>query len=575
MIRKKWIDVAAIVAICVAVLFSMTLVYMPEVFALERKEVSMQYETKLFDKETIMSVDILMSDEEWQDMLDHAAEEEYYCCDVVVNGVTYYNVGIRPKGNTSLSQIVSDDTTDRYSFKIEFDHYNSAQTCMGLDKLVLNNLMADATYRKEYISYDIMSYLGVETSLYSYANVSRNGENWGLYMAFEAMEESYAERVYGTSYGELYKPESMDMGGGGGFGGSSASKLAYIDDDMDSYRVIFDSAIFSPSAQDKASLITALKNISEGNELEKYMDVDAMLRYIASNTFLVNDDSYFGSMTHNYYLYEENGKLTMLPWDYNLAFGGFQSQNASELINRGIDDVVSGSLEERPMIAKLLEVEEYRQQYYAWLEELVSGYFESGHFAEVMDMLDELLNSYVAEDPTAFYTYEEYTEANEMLKIFCEKRAESIRKQLDGELAGTASEQTDEAKVDASAVTVSVMGTQFGGGGHELAGGRGGFDKEQDGRMMPEGIPQPDTREQEGAENPGERENERGNRENGGFPNNFDGNMPEGMDFSDMNFPGMEPQQNHDVAAWLWLGISAVIMAAGLLFVRLYPRSRY
>ncbi|MBP3543825.1 MAG: CotH kinase family protein, partial [Lachnospiraceae bacterium] len=160
MIRKRWIDMMAVVAICVAVLFSMTLVYMPEAFALESKGATKQYETKLFDKEAIMSVDILMSDEEWQDMLDNAAAEEYYCCDVVVNGVTYYNVGIRPKGNTSLSQIVSDDMTDRYSFKLEFDHYDSTQTCMGLDKLVLNNMMADATYRKEYIAYDMMSYLG-------------------------------------------------------------------------------------------------------------------------------------------------------------------------------------------------------------------------------------------------------------------------------------------------------------------------------------------------------------------------------------------------------------------------------
>ncbi len=571
MIRKRWIDMVAVVAICVAVLFSMTLVYLPEVFALESKEVSKQYETKLFDKETIMSVDILMSDEEWQDMLNNAAAEEYYCCDVVVNGVTYYNVGIRPKGNTSLSQIVSDDTTDRYSFKLEFDHYDSTQTCMGLDKLVLNNMMADATYRKEYISYDIMNYLGVETSLYSYADVSRNGETWGLYLALEAVEESYAERVFGSSYGNLYKPDSMDMGGGGGgFGSGDASKLVYIGDDVDSYSVIFDSAVFEPTTEDKENLIEALKNVSEGTNLEEYVDVDAMLTFIASNTFLVNDDGYFGTMVHNYYLYEEDGRLTMLPWDYNLAFGGFQSHDAGELINRGIDDVVSGNLEERPMVAKLLEVEEYREQYYAWLEELVSGYFESGHFAEVMDMLDELLDSYVEEDPTAFYTYEEYTEANEMLRVFCEKRAESIRKQLDGSLAKTASEQTSETEVDASDVTITVMGTQFGGGGHGMAGGRGGFGQKNEGTDADEsGFATIETNEQ-GSD-----------VVSMGMPQ-----MPEGMtppedmdfsdmDFSDMKFPGMESQQNNDMTALIWLGISAAVMAIGLLFVKLYPRSRY
>ncbi|MBP3543546.1 MAG: CotH kinase family protein, partial [Lachnospiraceae bacterium] len=329
----------------------------------------------------------------------------------------------------------------------------------------------------------------------------------------------------------------------GGFGSGDASKLVYIDDDMDSYSVIFDSAVFEPTSEDKAKLIEALKNVSEGTNLEEYVDVDAMLRFIALNTFLVNDDGYFGTMVHNYYLYEEDGKLTMLPWDYNLAFGGFQSHDASSLINRGIDDVVSGNLEDRPMVAKLLEVEEYREQYYAWLEDLVSGYFESGHFAEVMDMLDELLDSYVAEDPTAFYTYEEYTEANEMLRVFCKKRAESIRKQLDGSLAKTASEQTSETKVETSDVTITVMGTQLGGGGHGMAGGRGGFSGDFGG-SMPEDM-------------------------------DFSDKDFSDMDFSDMKFPGMESQQNNDMTALIWLGISAAVMAIGLLFVKLYPRSRY
>ena len=174
---------------------SVTLTYFPQVLALEAKETTFLYETELFDKEQVMTVDILMDDKLWNEMLEHALEEEYYRCDVVINGVNYYNVGIRPKGNTSLTQVANDSTTDRYSFKLEFDHYDSEQTCMGLDKLVLNNMISDATCRKEYISYDIMSYLGVDTSMFSYASVSRNGENWGLYFAMEAVEESYATRV--------------------------------------------------------------------------------------------------------------------------------------------------------------------------------------------------------------------------------------------------------------------------------------------------------------------------------------------------------------------------------------------
>ena len=106
------------------------------------------------------------------DMLENAISEEYYSCTVEIGGKTFYQVGIRPKGNTSLSNIANDPTTDRYSFKLEFDHYVEGQTCFGLDKLVLNNNYADATNMKEALIYDMYQYLGADASLYNYAKVS-------------------------------------------------------------------------------------------------------------------------------------------------------------------------------------------------------------------------------------------------------------------------------------------------------------------------------------------------------------------------------------------------------------------
>ena len=50
-------------------------------------------------------------------------------------------------------------------------------------------------------------------------------------------------------------------------------------------------------------------------------------------------------MAHNYYLYEYNGKLNILPWDYNLSFEecpwvvgmGGQPSGATSVINDAID----------------------------------------------------------------------------------------------------------------------------------------------------------------------------------------------------------------------------------------------
>lgn len=134
---------------------------------------------------------------------------------------------IRPKGNTSLTSIANDPTTDRYSFKLEFDHYVDGQTCFGLDKLILNNNYADATNMKEALIYDMYQYLGADASLYNYARLSVNGEYWGVYLALEAVEDSFLLRNYGVQDGELYKPDSMNIGGGGDPGGDFKA------DDMD------------------------------------------------------------------------------------------------------------------------------------------------------------------------------------------------------------------------------------------------------------------------------------------------------------------------------------------------------
>ena len=418
--------------------------------------VSMEYETKLFDTGSILSVNILMGESDWEDMLENATAEEYYQCDVEINGTTFYRVGIRPKGNTSLASIANDPTTDRYSFKLEFDHYVDGQTCFGLDKLILNNNYADATNMKEALIYDMYQYLGADASLYNYAKLSVNGEYWGVYLALEAVEDSFLLRNYGVQDGELYKPDSMNIGGGkdfgdfnaddldfgdldlgdmtppdrnaapaeqktaaagerpaddfgfgGGKGGFSMSgggaDLNYTDDELDSYETIWDGEITDTTKAAHKRVVTALKNISEGNDLEDYMDVDN-------------------------------------------AFSG------------------------TTFFDTLMENETYHSQYYAYLQQLVSEYIDGGGFDAFYTRVRSQIDALVESDPTAFYSYDEYLTAAGTFYQVVKLRGQSIQGQLDGTIPSTeAAQRTSDALVDASALDLSTMGYMNSGGG-------GGFD---------------------------------------------------------------------------------------------------
>lgn len=499
------------------------------------KGITQEYETALFDTSSILSVNIQMDEADWNDMLENATAETYYQCNVEVNGTMFYQVGIRPKGNTSLSAIANDDTTDRYSFKLEFDHYVDGQTCFGLDKLILNNNYADATNLKEALIYDMYQYLGADASLYNYAKISVNGEYWGVYLALEGVEDSFQLRNYGTESGKLYKPESMDMGDGKDFGNgeppdfsnlpspaentasnepsgetsdettgtdgekpdgmpeppdgmgrnSGGADLNYTDDDLDSYETIWDGEITKTTKADHERVVKALKNIAEGNDLETYMDIDNLLRYMAVHVFSVNEDSLSGMMAHNYYLYESDGKLSLIPWDYNLALGGMggmgggmpggsgeteERSGATSVVNSPIDDAFSGT----DFFDTLMENETYHSQYYDYLQQLVSEYINGGGFDAFYERVRSQIDELVETDPTAFYSYDEYETAAETLYQVVKLRGQSIQGQLDGTIPSTEEAQRDsDALIDASDLDVSVMGTMNMGGGNG-AGGPGG-----------------------------------------------------------------------------------------------------
>lgn len=434
-----------------------------------------EYITNLFNKDDIMEIDIDIDEKLWNELADNAMEEEYYSANITINGETYYNVGLRAKGNTTLSQIANDDTTDRYSFKVKFDEYIDGQTFKGLEKLALNNMMQDTTYMKEYLSYDLLNKMGVSTPAFQYASITLNGEPWGLYLALEVMEESYIERYYGTTGGNLYKPETtnmaknnMPMEKGKEINGpmgrnTGGADLVYSGDEHSNYSTIFENAIFDYTNEDDYDKIIAMiKSLNEDiDDIEKYLDVDEVLRYFAVNTFVVNLDSYASNMKHNYYLYEQDGICSILPWDYNLAFGAFQGESASNVINFSIDNPVADSLESSPLIGKLLEVEEYKEKYHEYLNEIVQDYVNSGVFTETINNIDNLIGDYVKNDATAFYTYEEYVASIPELITYGVDRAKSISAQLSGSQSSTSTGNM------ATNLNLSALGSQGGGGNRE------------------------------------------------------------------------------------------------------------
>ena len=398
------------------------------------------YLSRLLDDSRVHTIDIQMAD--WDGFVGLASEESYTYCDLVVDGERFEGAGIRVKGNNSRT-LVREYGLERYSLKVEFDHFQEGASYHGLDKLSLDASFQDNSYLKNYIAYDMMEYMGVPSPACSFAWITVNSEPWGLYLAVEEPEESFARRHFGPNHGALYKPDYRRLSDE-----NADVALRYIGDDPGMYPGIIQKQKTPSDDADHQRLIESLQVLATGDDLEEVVMIDEVLRYFVVQSFVVNLDSYLGPTGHNYLLYEENGRLALLPWDYNLAFATYTlgmpdaENNPLKYVNMPIDTPAPGSVMfERPLYHQLMQYGDSFAEYYRLYEEFLSGYFDSGKFEAEVARTVEMITPYVERDPTAFCSYEDFKAGVEAFALFCELRAKSVQGQLEGAVPSSYAEQ--------------------------------------------------------------------------------------------------------------------------------------
>lgn len=317
-------------------------------------------------------------------------------------------------------------------------------------------------------------------------------------------------------------------------------------------------------------------------------------------------------MIHNYYLYEKDGQLSMIPWDYNLAFGGFQDvSNATSLVNYPIDSPVSsGTIDSRPMLAWIFNNEEYMQLYHQYFAEFIETYFDSGYFSEMIDSVEEMIAPFVESDATKFCTYEEFQTGVDTLKEFCLLRAESVSGQLDGTIASTSDGQTQNSSslIDASALDISDMGSMGNGKG-------GGMDKPntqndtwdslsqnasdeqrglddngtqqeqkdtaanlpqngQQGNGSPPDMPQNELNGDPSASLPNrtQRDTEQPIVPNGESPGSSQNNERKSAPNAEHSETGLDNTQMISVESWIMIGVSCLVLIMAILIALYYKK---
>ncbi len=378
-----------------------------------------------FTPTAVNTLSITISDENWQDILDNPLDEEYHETAITFNGVTLDSVAIRTKGGSSLRS-VANSSSDRYSFKVDINEYVSGQKFFGLKKFTLQNSFNDPSYMREVIAYDLMDEMGVPTPEHAYVNFYVNGELFGLYLMVEAIDGEFVEKHFANSNGDLYKPDG------------TGSDLLWLGDDIQSYTDI--NLQTNEDTTDNGAFINFVESLDKGET--SAIEVDTLLRYMSVSTSLSNLDSYHGPLAHNYYIYDDDGVFSILPWDFNESFGTFAMDcNGVDVRELYIDEPVSGALSERPLIANVFAEQSNLDTYHSYLTQLINGSLSSDTFNARVNEIADLIREHVQNDPTSFYgsTYFEQNLTSTTgqfygLTSFMQYRVANMAAQLDGTL---------------------------------------------------------------------------------------------------------------------------------------------
>ena len=289
---------------------------------------------------------------------------------------TYYNVGLRYKGNSSYFTV----PPPKKSFKIHLNEFMPSQRFHGLKKLNFNNCFKDPSLMREMIGYDIFDAAGCPASRTSHIKLyvtvpgTYNYEFFGVYISVEQVNKQYLADRFPENNGNLYKA------------GQQGADLTWKGSDPNLYKTPINNPPYEKKTNeieddwsDFIHFLDVLNNTPNVNfkmEIEKVFNVNGFLYYLAANTVLSNMDSIAGRKC-NFYLYHNmvTGKFEFIPWDLNEVFGSFRGpgQDADTMLD--LDIYNPTSIGSHVLVDRILNVPEYVDTYVERIRGLVNSAF--------------------------------------------------------------------------------------------------------------------------------------------------------------------------------------------------------
>ena len=359
--------------------------------------------------------------------------------EVEIGGKSFRNVGVRFKGNFTY---VASAQMLRRPLKIDLDHFDEAHRLHGQRKLNLGNGVTDANRSREALAFAVYRAAGVPASRTAHAELTLtvpgkyDKEFVGLYTVIEQIDKAFLKTHFKNANGLLLKPENLRGG------------LEYLGEDWRRYEDKYRPKNEATQAQQQR-LIAFTRLIHQAGDAEfreqvaTYLDVDAFLRFIAVDALIAHLDSFLG-FGHNFYLYlpPDTNRFVFLPWDLDLSMGMWPVGGPPE---KQIDlSLEHPHIGQNKLIDRLFAMKEVKEKYMRILKDLSATCFTKEKLLKDIDAIEQATRRPLALEKEATAARKEPAKGfgagivaqGPPLRIFVEKRTESVLAQLAGQRKG-------------------------------------------------------------------------------------------------------------------------------------------
>lgn len=340
----------------------------------------------LYDTAVLRTIAINFHDANWLELLRaNYTSQTNILADMVVEGVTYPDVGVRIRGNTSYMGLPPG--SDKFSLNVDVDFVHAGQDLLGYKSLNLNNGFHDPTFCREVV-YNNYASQWIPNMRANHVVVQLNGANWGVYNNVQQFDKAMLSTGFRDTSGLTVKCANNPFGPGLKYNGSSPSGYT-------GYEIKDDGGFVDPWPPHIAVCNSVTNEpLTTWQNIDPVFAIDPSIWSIVLENMLTDDDSYVNKgadfMT---YRNPTDGRTYLLQTDANETF---TQTDWSPTLNFTATN--------KPVLNHVLAVAELRQRYMSHYRALKLNlnwaYFEPLFYA-CRDQIDAA----VAADPKKLYTY--------------------------------------------------------------------------------------------------------------------------------------------------------------------------